>query len=112
METKKEQARPIIEQATEYVDTRLKLLKLEVIERSTSIIANVVVELIVVVTLVLTFLFASFTLALFLGDVFHSNWKGFGLVALLYLLIAVILMVAKKPIERPIVNILVRKLFK
>jgi intracellular septation protein A len=112
MEPQKEQARPIIDQAKEYVETRVRLLKLEVIECSTSIIANVVVELIVIISLVLTFLFASFTLALFLGDVFHSNWKGFGSVAVLYLLFAVVLMVAKKPIERPIVNILVRKLFK
>jgi hypothetical protein len=112
MEQQKEQARPIIDQAKEYVETRVKLLKLEVIERSTSIIANIVVELIVIIALVLTFLFASFTLALFLGDVFHSNWKGFGSVAIFYLLFAVILIVAKKPIERPIVNILVRKLFK
>lgn len=108
----KETARPIIDQAKEYVETRLKLLKLEVAERSTSIIANIVVELVVIISLVLTFLFASFTLALFLGDVLNSNWKGFGIVALLYLLIAVILMVAKKPIERPIVNILIRKLIK
>lgn len=112
METQKETPRPIIEQVKEYVETRLKLLKYEAIEKSTSIIANVVVELVVVIALVLTFLFASFTLALWLGDVFGANWKGFGAVAIIYLLLAVILMVAKKPIERPIINILVRKLFK
>lgn len=112
MEQQKETARPIIDQATEYVETRVKLLKLEVIERSTAVAANVVVELVVVIFFLLTFLFASFTLALFLGDVFHSYWKGFGSVAVLYMLLAIILFVAKKPIERPIVNILVRKLFK
>lgn len=112
MEQQKEAVRPILEQAQEYVETRLKLLKLEAIDRSTSIIANVVVELVVVISLILTFLFASFTLALFLGDVFNSNWKGFGSVALIYLLLAVILMVTKKAIERPIVNVIVRKLFK
>jgi len=111
MEPQKDTARPIIDQVKEYVETRARLLKLEVIERSTSIIANIVVELVVIISLVLTFLFASFTLALFLGEVFHSYWKGFGCVALFYLLIAVILIVAKKPIERPIINILVRKLF-
>ncbi|RFZ83012.1 phage holin family protein [Mucilaginibacter terrenus] len=112
MEQQKEAARPIIEQLKEYVETRLKLLKLEAIEKSTSVIANVVVDLVVVISLMLTFLFASFTLALFLGEVFHSYWKGFGCVALIYLLLAVVLIVAKKPIERPIVNILVRKLFR
>jgi len=111
MEPQKETARPIIEQVREYVETRLKLLKLEVIDRSSAIIATIVVDLVMIIALVLTFLFASFTLALFLGDVFGAYWKGFGTVALLYLLIAVVIIVAKKPLERPIINVLVRKLF-
>jgi hypothetical protein len=111
MEPQKETARPIIEQLHEYVETRLKLLKLEVIDRSTTIIATLIVDLILIFSLVLTFLFASFTLALFLGDVLGANWKGFGAVGLLYLLIAVVIMLAKKPIERPIINVLIRKLF-
>jgi Ca2+/Na+ antiporter len=111
MEPQKETARPIIEQVREYVETRLKLLKLEVIDRSSAIIATIVVDLVMIIALVLTFLFASFTLALFLGDVFGAYWKGFGAVALLYLLIAVVIIVAKKPLERPIINVLIRKLF-
>ena len=111
MEPQKDTARPIIDQVHEYVETRLKLLKLEVIDRSTTIISTIIVELVIIIALVLTFLFASFTLALFLGDVLGANWKGFGAVALLYLLIAVVIILAKKPFERPIINVLVRKLF-
>ncbi|MBD1393843.1 phage holin family protein [Mucilaginibacter glaciei] len=111
MEPKKETARPIIEQLHEYVETRAKLLKLEVIDRSTNVIAGIVVDLVMIIMFILTFLFASFTLALFLGDVLGANWKGFGSVAILYLLIAVIVIIARKPVQRPLVNILVRKLF-
>ncbi|WP_374950943.1 phage holin family protein [Mucilaginibacter sp.] len=111
MEPQKETARPIIDQVQEYVETRAKLLKLEVIDRSTTIIAALVVDLVVIISFILTFLFASFTLALYLGDVLGANWKGFGAVAIIYLLLAVILIVAKKPFERPIINVLVRKLF-
>jgi len=112
MEPEKEPVRPIVEQLTEYAETRFKLLKYEVIERSTSIIADVVVEIAIIFCLLLTFLFASFTLALFLGDVFHSNWKGFGSVAIIYLIITILIMVGKKGFQRPIMNTLVRKLFK
>ena len=111
MEPKKETVRPIIDQVQEYVETRLKLVKLEVVDRSSAVISTIIVELIIIISLVLTFLFASFTLALFLADCFGSYWKGFGAVALIYLLIGVVLMLAKKPIERPINNILIRKLF-
>jgi hypothetical protein len=111
MEPQKETARPIVEQLTEYAETRFKLLKYEVIERSTSIIANVVTDVVIDISLLLTFLFESFTLALFLADVFHSYWKGFGSVAVLYLIIALVVMFAKRTFERPIINALIRKLF-
>jgi len=109
---KEEQTRPIIDQLKEYAETRFKLLKYEVIERSTSIIADIIIDVAIIIILVLTFLFASFTLALFMADVLHSYWQGFGSVALLYLLIAVIIILAKRSFERPIINAMVRKFFK
>ena len=112
MEPEKETARPIVDQLKDYAETRFKLLKYEVIERSTSVIADIIIDVVIIIALVLTFLFASFTLALFLADVFHSYWKGFGCVALIYLLIAVLIMVGKRAFERPIINAMVRKLFK
>jgi hypothetical protein len=115
MENKDEKAtaaRPIVDQLKEYAETRFKLVKYEVIERSTSIISDVIVELVIIFSLLLTFLFASFTLALFLADVFHSYWQGFGAVAAIYLLIAIIVMVAKRGFERRIVNAMIKKIFK
>ena len=113
METEKQTAaRPIVDQLKEYAETRFKLVKYEVIERSTSIISDIIVELVIIFSLLLTFLFASFTLALLLADVFHSYWQGFGAVALIYLLIAIIVMAAKRGFERRIVNAMIRKIFK
>ncbi|MCO5935558.1 phage holin family protein [Mucilaginibacter sp. RB4R14] len=113
MEPEKEEVtRPIIDQLKDYAETRFKLLKYEVIERSTSIIADVIIDIVIIIGLVLTFLFASFTLALFLADVLHSYWQGFGCVALIYLLIAVLLRVAKHSFQRPIINAMIKRLFK
>ncbi|MBD1385102.1 phage holin family protein [Mucilaginibacter rigui] len=109
---KEEPTRPIIDQLKEYAETRFKLLKYEVIERSTSIIADVITDLAIIVVLVLTFLFASFTLALFMADVLHSYWQGFACVTVLYALIATIIAFAKRSFERPIINAMVRKFFK
>lgn len=102
---------PIIDQLKEYAETRFKLSKYKVIEKSTSVIASLVRDVVTIMALVLTFLFASFTLALFLGEVFHSYWKGFGCVALLYLLFAIIIMSAKKSFEKPIINVFIKKIF-
>ncbi len=111
MEEVKEKQPPIIEQLTDYAETRIKLTKYKVIEKSTSVAAGMVTDIAIMISLILTFMFASFTLALYLGEVFHSWWKGFGTVTLLYLFIGLIVMLARGNIKKPIVNALVRKIF-
>ncbi len=109
---KEEPVRPIIDQLKEYAETRFKLIKYEVIERSTSIIADIITDVIIIILGLLAFLFLSFTLALWLADVLHSYWQGFGCVTAFYALLAFIIAMAKRGFERPIINIMIRKLFK
>lgn len=111
MEPQKETVRPIIEQVQEYVETWAKLLKLEVMDRTTSVFAGIITDMLIIITLVLTFLFASFTLALYLAQALSSSWKGFGSVALIYMIIALAVILSKKAFQRPLINILVRKFF-
>jgi hypothetical protein len=107
----KEKQPPILEQLTEYAETRIKLTKYKVIEKSTSVAAGIVTDLAIVISLILTFMFASFTLALFLAEVLHSFWKGFGIVTLIYFFIGVIVMVARASFKKPLVNALIKKIF-
>ena len=109
---KQETARPIIDQLKEYAETRFKLLKYEVIERSTSIVADIITDVAIIILGLLAFLFLSFTLALWLADVLHSYWQGFGCVTAFYALLAFIIAMAKRSFERPIINIMIKKLFK
>lgn len=110
-EEKKELYPPIIDQIREYAETRIKLSKYKLIEKSTSIISGLIISIIVVVCFILTFLFASFTLALFLGKVLGSYWEGFGIVALFYLAIALIAIASKASFKKPIVNAMIKMLF-
>ncbi|GAA4335979.1 hypothetical protein GCM10023149_44330 [Mucilaginibacter gynuensis] len=112
MEANKDTTQPIIDQLKEYVETRIKLAKYKAIEKGSSIASSIIIDLIVVVIAMVTFLFASFTLALFLADVFHSYWKGFGTVAGFYLLLVIIILAAKRSFERPIMNGFIKKFFK
>lgn len=112
MEDQKEKLPPIIDQLKEYAETRIKLAKYEAIDRSSSIAASIIVDIIIVISLVLTFLFLSFTLAFYLSQLLHSYWAGFGCTALLYLLIAIILILAKDKLEKPLINLFIKKLFK
>lgn len=108
----KETPPPIIDQLTQYAEIRFKLAKLRAIEGGTSIAASIISDLAVMVCMVLAFIFASITLAFYLAEVFNSDWKGFGCVAVIYLLIAIIVKVNKKMLERPIINGFIHKIFK
>jgi len=111
MEAKKETP-PIIDQLKEYVETRIKLAKLQAIESSSTVAAGLIADVAVVIGMILAFLFASFTLALYLGKVLGAYWIGFGIVAILYLIIALLVKVNKQRIEKTLANTFIQKIFK
>jgi len=110
--TEEQQHRPIVDQVKEYLETYFKLAKLRAIEQGTSITAGIITDILIVLVVCIIFLFASIALALFMAEVFHSFWKGFGTVALFYLVVVFIILAFRKNVEKPIVNFLIRKLFK
>jgi len=113
MEETKEVKPGLSDQLKQYIETRIKLARYQAIEKGTSFFANLITEAFVMICIALTLLFATITLALYLGHVLDSYWMGFGIVTLLYLLTAVIVSKTKdKYIEPRIVNFLVRKLLK
>jgi len=112
MEAEKETPPPLIDQLKDYAETRLKLAKYEAIDKSTSVLASMVTDVIVAISFILTFLFLSFALAFYLSGLFnHSYASGFGCVALLYLIIAFIIILTKEKLQKPLVNLLIKKLF-
>lgn len=112
-EAKKEhQAPPLIDQLREYAEIRFKLAKYQAIDGGSTLFASLLADAVVAIGMLLAFIFASFTLAFYLSEVFHSFWEGFGCVALLYLLMAMVIKVYKRTIEKPIANAFVKKIFK
>ncbi|SDP99519.1 Putative Holin-X, holin superfamily III [Mucilaginibacter sp. OK268] len=115
MEAKKETPPPlppIVDQLKEYAETRFKLLKYEAIEGGTSILASMITDAITAISMVLAFMFASLTLAFYLAYLLNSDWEGFGCVALIYLIIAIVIKMNKERIEKPLINLFIQKLFK
>jgi hypothetical protein len=112
MESKKETPPPILDQLKEYVETRIKLARYQAIERGSTIAASVIADAVSMIAMVLAFIFASLTLAFYLGSVFGAEWMGFGSVAVFYLIIALIIKYNKKNIEKPLVTAFIQKIFK
>jgi hypothetical protein len=113
MEAPKEPVHPpLFDQLKEYAETRIKLAKYKAIDSSSTVVASVIADLVVVISMVFAFVFASFTLAFYLSEVLGALWKGFGCVALVYLLIAIVFKVNKAGFEKPIANAFIQKFFK
>jgi fatty acid desaturase len=96
----------------DYVNTRIESVKLNVAEKSSAVIANLVAGLIVVSFFMLFFLFGSIALAFGLGEWIGKTWAGFLIVSGFYLLIGIVVWTARvKIIQLPVMNALIKQLF-
>ena len=111
-EDKEKSIESLFEDAKDYIDTRVEYTRLYLVEKISKIFADVVTNAIVIICFILAFLFGTFTLALFLSDVLGSHTRGFGCVAILYILLALIVYATKeKYIEKAIINFTIRNYF-
>ena len=111
-ENKEKDIEAILLDAKEYIDTRIEYTKLSFVEKGAKLVADLITNTTVIICFVLSFLFASFTLALYLSDVLGSYAKGFGCVAVIYLFLSIIVLLTKdKYIEKVLVNLFIRKYF-
>ncbi len=103
---------PILEELRDYAQTQFKLAKYKAIEKGTSIAAGVIIGAVLAVFGLLATLFAFITLALYLGHVLGAAWAGFGCVTLLFVIIVLLCIFAKKTVEKPLINLLIKNIFK
>lgn len=96
----------------EYIDTRFQLIKLDSIEKGSSVIGSVITSLIVIILMIMFFLFLSFATGFYLSEVLGDSYSGFVIVTLFYFLTAFILFLLRKPIKRAIVNNIIKNIFK
>ena len=98
----------------EYVDTNYELIKLEVIDYSSDIIAGLISALVVGAMLVLFLLFGSLYTAYYLSDLLGIDNIGFAIVGGFFLLIALIFHFNKKSLieSRVCNNFIKRKMAK
>jgi hypothetical protein len=113
-EEKQEQKTPdIFHLLKEYISTRLELTRLTFIEKVTVVASSLITDIFVIVAGILTFLFASFTLALWIGECTGSYACGFGIVTLIYLALALIVLFTKDRLINNYLNdFLVKRIFK
>lgn len=111
-ENKEKGIEDLYDDAKIYLDTKIEYTRLYLVERISKVFADVVTNAAVIVCFILAFLFGTFTLALYLSDVLESYTRGFGCVAVIYILLALIVYYTKeKYIEKAIINFTIKNYF-
>jgi fatty acid desaturase len=113
MEKSFEKAEELASSVKEYLDIRLDAVKLTVAEKTSAVIANVLAGIAVALVFFFFMVMASVALAFVLGNWMGRTWAGFLVVAALYLLLGIIVWVARvKLIRLPFMNALIKQMFK
>ena len=88
----------LVEKVEQYLKTSLELYKLKAIDKGTDVFTSVVSQVIIFAIIALIFLLATIGLALYLGEVLGKPYLGFFALAGAYIVIAVILLIFRKPL--------------
>lgn len=99
----------LIEHLIGYVDTKIAITKLDIEERVKGILASIIQNVFILILLFSGILFLSVALAFFLSQVFNNTYLGFGVVAILYLLLTTLFMLDK---DKKIGSKIADKIFK
>lgn len=101
-----------VEFAKQYVEQQKQLIKLDVAEKTATLVSSAVTGLVLAVVGLLVLLFASLTLAFALGALFDSYALGFLAVTLLFVIVALVVNALKrKLVTNPVLSAVITKFF-
>jgi hypothetical protein len=94
----------------EWVEIRMKLLQLNVFEKTAVLGSFLIFGIIVINILFFALLFAFFALGFFLGKWLNSTAGGFAIISFLYLLALAVILIFRKAIFTSLQNLLLKEL--
>lgn len=96
----------------DYLTTNIKLAKAEAIEKTTTILPEVISFSVIALIFYLVILFLSVGLSLYLSELLNSSYYGFLIVGGFYLIIGIILLFGrKKLIRNPLRDLIIKSIF-
>lgn len=101
----------ILSDFKQYLEIRIELIRLNAIEKGAKLIADLLSNAIVLFCLIIAFLASAVTLALYLSSLLHSYVKGFGFVALFFMLLVCVVLWKKDALEKIVAGVAIRRYF-
>ena len=111
MENQSSPVDSLLERVKIYVETRIDLLKLKAIDKSSSFLSLLISMIIVILMSFIFIILLSVGIALFLGEMLGKTYYGFFIVAGFYLLVGLMLFAFRnKWMKIPIANSMIKNL--
>lgn len=111
MENQSGSIEALIERAKDYAETRIDLLKLKAIDKSSSGISLAVTMIVVILLGFIILLLLTIGIALLLGDLLGKSYYGFFIVAAFYIIAGLVMYsFREKWLKIPIANSMIKKL--
>lgn len=113
MESKPTTVEELFEKLKDYADTRLKLFKLQGINKASGYFSSAITIVILSILFITVILCITVGLALVIGESLGEAYYGFFIMAGIYLIIGLVLFAVRgKVLKSPISNKLIKELFK
>jgi Protein of unknown function (DUF1469). len=109
MEDQKFSIKGVFHKSKEYIDTRFKLFKLKSVERSSRLIASLIVDLVRAVFALFVVFFLSLALGFYLSELLGSSSLGFLATGGIFVLLIIVLSLIEKPMERLFMNLSIKR---
>jgi putative superfamily III holin-X len=101
----------LFEKTGDYLETRLELLKLQAIDKTSDVTSSVISRIATVLILTFAVVMANIGLAVWVGELVGRMYLGFFIVAAFYALLAWLIHLFRKAwIKEPITHMLIKKM--
>ncbi len=113
MEQPKQHYDGVTDRIKDYLNLRIEIIKLKVIEKLVGIAASILAYILIGVFAIIFLLAAFFSLGFYLATITGSNAAGFGLLSIILLIIVwVLFLIKNKHIIQPLQNKFIANIFK
>jgi Putative Actinobacterial Holin-X, holin superfamily III len=101
----------LFENAGNYLETSVELLKLQVVNKSSQITASVVSGITILLIIIFGIFILNIGVAIWVGDLLGKMYLGFFVVAGFYILLALLLLLFRKPwLKGPVSTMIIKKM--
>jgi hypothetical protein len=109
MEEEKFSISGVYQKSKEYINTRLRLLKLGLVERSSRLIASLIVDGVKTIFALFVVFFLSLALGFYLSDLLGSSSLGFLATGGIFVLLIALVSAFENPLERLFMNLSIKR---